>query len=222
MANGFTFQVKGANATLAYSDSGGLHTASIRVKNLSYNYGVSSTESHARDDRAFYPHRRVQGQFKIIADCIHYKEFNQLMAWLRVYAEVLSNAASSSSSAVTQMDVRVPSRNFHRTGILTTGIDDHDQTGSMVFNPELVFVSISDPADKITSLLTPAQASTFSGPQIDSKATLAFYPVSSVNYKDALLYDDLSGLDKLALAVLGVNPSFDPNNTQNGDKFQTN
>jgi hypothetical protein len=206
MSNGFSFQVRGNNGTFAYRDASGYHVAAVRMKILSYNYGVTSTESHAREERAFYPHRRIQGQFRVVVDCIGYKEFKQLMSWLQVYADALLTGAESNSSSVTLMDVSLPARNFRKIGILTTGIDDHDQVGSMVFNPELIFVALSDPADPAISLLKTSDVSTFRSPQIDANASTAFYPVTVANYKDSLLYDDLSKVDPNAAVQAALTP----------------
>jgi hypothetical protein len=206
MASGFSFKVRGANGSLSYRDSGGFRTAAVRMKTLSYNYGVASEESHAREERAFYPHRRVQGQFRIVVDCIGYREFKQLMSWLQIYASGLLAGAEGDSSNVSLMDVALPARNFHKIGILTTGIDDHTQVGAMVFDPELVFVALSDPQDPAISLLKTSQVSQFRSPQIDANLSTAFYPVTVANYKDSLLYDDLSAVNKDAAVTAAINP----------------
>jgi hypothetical protein len=221
MANGFSFAVRGANATLTYRDAAGSYTASIRVKTLVYSYGVTSDESHARDHRAFYPHRRVQGQFSLTVDCLGYKEFKRLMTWLRAYVDTLLTLAESNSASVTLMDVRVPSRNFHKIGILTGGIDDHDQVGSMVFSPELVFVSLTDPADPAISLLKVTDVSNFKAPEIDANESAAFYPVTVATYADSQLYDDLSRIDPNAAILAAINngTNFTPSPTGGKQAF---
>jgi hypothetical protein len=206
MGNGFSFKVNGSNGTLSYRDSQGYHSASLRVKKLSYNYGVTSDESHAREERAFYPHRRVQGQFSLTIDCVGYREFKQLMSWLLAYTDELLTGAERDSSNVSLMDVSCPVRNFHKIGILTSGIDDHTQVGAMVFNPELIFVALSDPQDPAISLIRTSDVSQFASPQIDANLTTSFYPVTVANYKDSLLYDDLSALNKDAAVAALVNP----------------
>jgi hypothetical protein len=212
-SDSFSFSTRGSNGVLSYRTSAGFYSAAVRIKTLSYNYGVTSDESHARDERAFYPHRRIQGEFSVTIDCLGYKEYRQLMVWLKVYANLLLDPSSPST---TLMDVQLPARNFHKIGALTTGIDDHDQVGSMVFSPELVFVSISDPNDSAISLVKTSQVSQFKAPQIDANASLAFYPVSVASYKDTLLYDDLSATSTQAAIDRILNPKITGTDTRVG------
>ena len=128
------------------------------------------------------------------------------MTWLKAYADSLLQAAESNTTSVTLMDVAMPSRNFHKIGVLTTGMDDHDQVGSMVFNPELVFQTLTDPSDPAISLLKITDVSTFSDPTTDANATTAFYPVTVASYKDTQLYDDLSKTDPNAAVQLAITP----------------
>lgn len=209
MANGFSFAVRGSNGTMSYTDNTKTtFTASVRIKTLTYNYGVASDESHARENRAFYPHRREAGQFAVTLDCIGYKEFKQAMGWLQSYADATLSGAEANSAIVSSMDVSIPARKFHRQGILTTGIDDHNQTASMVFNPELVFLTISDRNDAAIPLITQTSASTFSKPQNTTAGINAFYPASNASFKDSLLYDVPGGiptaLDVIAASVYGA------------------
>jgi hypothetical protein len=209
MANDFSFSQVGYNATLLYG--GGKYRANVRVSRLNYNYGVTSTESQARDTRAFYPHRRIQGQFAVTVDCKGYKEFTQLMTWLRAYVAALNVQALSAGTTSMMMDVVVPGRNFLRRGVLTTGIDDHDHVGSNLFSPELVFVALNDPRDALTQLTT--AGAQFQPPQADPGVTLDFYPVSSMTYTDSQLYDDQGVWSGAALAAIAHESNPVQNNT---------
>lgn len=188
MAN-FSFAQRGNNGILTYK-AGSTHSAAVRIREASYQYSITSTESKSRLYRAFYPHRRALGVFTINIDCKGYKEFRQLQSWLRNYADTLQTAAMSSTGSPTLMHVRMPSRNFNRYGILVSGIEDRDHVGSMVFDVELHFMTLRDAHDSAISILTTDQVSTFRSPKIDPQDSLAFYPVSSSKYKDAQLYDD--------------------------------
>lgn len=179
--------VNGANCVLSYKNGNQVVTAQVRVKELSHVFGVVSTESQSAQRRAFYPHRRAQGQFMIIVDCIHYKEFKQLMNWLTDYGNALLSVSQSNDQPPT-MTVSLPSRKFVRQGVLTTGIDDHDQTGSMVLSPQLTFVSVSDPNDSLSSILSTSQVSNFTEASVDSANSAWFYP-STGNSVDANIYD---------------------------------
>jgi hypothetical protein len=200
----FSFAHTGANTKISYAGNSGTATASVRTSKLSYNYGVTSTESQSRNQRGFYPHRRAQGQFSMTVDCKGYTEFKQLMKFFANYKLVLDGQFNSSGLPVT-MTVSCPVRNFTRVGIPTSGMDDHDQTGSMVFSPELVFVSVADPKDKVTTQLTKTnQLSRFTAPEHAPSGQKDFYPSSTLSLKDQALYDDLSALNAVGASVLGI------------------
>lgn len=176
-------ELSGANATFSYAGS----RADLRVTGVAYTYGVVSEESHARQTRAFYPHRRSQGEFDITLQLKGYREFRQVMDWFRNYtAQVMSQAMGDQSQQL-PMTVSIPVRGFLRQGILTTGISDNDHVGSMVFSPTISFISVIDPKDPLSSVY--AAPSTFAGPQVDANASLAFYPSSTSKYHDSQLYD---------------------------------
>jgi hypothetical protein len=185
----FSLSQTGANGTLTYQVNGHKYKAKVRVRQASYVYGVVSDESHARQFRAFYPHRRALGQFSITVDCIGYNEFKRFMTWLRNYTDELLTQGVVSKATAIPLEVNVPIRNFHKFGILVTGIDDHDHVGSMVFSPQLTFVTLADANDPKISILHSDQVSRFKAPGVDPESTLAFYPVSAAKYKDTSLYD---------------------------------
>lgn len=207
------FKMRGSNASLSFVGPGGATNAAfVRVSAASYTYGVNSTESHARLDRAFYPHRRALGKFTITIDAIGYKEYRALMNWLRLYASTLFQGQVGNQRGATPMTVYMPSRNLHKVGILTTGINDHDNTGSMVFSPTLTFMMLKDFSDPGTAIVSLGQTSQFIAPSVqnvetaasrgkgihkitrtinDPSGTSAFYPVTVSSYKDqdSAIYD---------------------------------
>lgn len=173
-----TVNFSGSNARLVYQQ-GGTHIAELRCKQLAINYGIVAEESHARGKRAFYPHRRVQGEFTMVFDFKGWREYNRGMAWFQGYFNGLLGWKNP-----TPMLVRMDSRDFLRWGIPTTGVAYGDHTGSMVFSPAITFVSVSDPNDPSTNILKTNQASNFQaqGPQ----SAQWFYPDSTLQRPGAL------------------------------------
>lgn len=195
IANNFDFVMgekghRGNNAVLSYKAKGKTYSARVRVSEVGYTYGVSSDESHARVFRAFYPHRRAFGQFALTIDCHNYHEFRSLMNWLRAYSETLLTGAVSTRRVVTTMEVQVPSRRFHRLGILTTGIQDDDHVGAMVWSPTLVLQTVLDYTDPNSQLVRLSNASRFHLPKNGGNDATVFFPASNARYTDSSIYDN--------------------------------
>lgn len=175
------------NATLNYDDENGKgHSAAVRISQTSYLYGVNSTESHSRLYRAFYPHRRSLGKFALTIDAKGYIEFRNLMNWLRAYAASVFAAQTGNNKGAITMEVNMPSRNFHLIGMLTSGIDDHDQVGSMVFSPQLQFMMLKDFNIANSEITTLSQVSQFVAPSVDfnNQGSLSYFPISISQYHD--------------------------------------
>lgn len=172
-----------ANITFSYNYNGQQAVALLRVKQLTTTYTLNSEESHARNNRAFYPHRRSQGTFDITFQFKNWKEYSQAMTWFQDYAKLALQTTNTQPSVV--MTVTMPSRNFTRSGVPTTGIEFGDHTGSMVFTPTISFISVNDPDDPSTAVLSTsaskAQISLTQEQGIDPLAWAFFYPDSAVN-----------------------------------------
>jgi len=178
------------NCTLSYVGNDNKdYYALVRVSQAGYSYGVTSSESHSRVFRAFYPHRRALGQFGLTIDCISYHEFRLLMNWCRNYTETLLARAMSSQRGSTLMYVQLPDRHFHKSGILTQGITDEDNVGKMVWSPQLTFMTVQDFNDPGTSVVSIKQAALFVAPEDSSGDINAFYPSTTAKYTDSKLYD---------------------------------
>lgn len=216
MANDFSFSRRGNNAVLAYQANGHIHSARIRVSKYAAEFGVTATESHARDERAFYPHRRIHGHFYVTVQCIHYSEFKQLMKWLHNYTARLLD--TNSGKIAMPMHFAMASRNINRLGILCEGISDHDNVGSMVFEVPLKFITISVPNDRAIPLLYPQQTSEFKSPRVDSNISDSFYPVTGNTIVDSNIYDNLNKLDPSQVDPTPVDPPdpIDPNPPASG------
>lgn len=172
-----SFAVTHANSVLSYSAAGRSNTAQLRCNGIPISYGLNSEESHARQHRAFYPHRRSQGSFSLRFECKGWIEANQLATWLREYARVVLDL--SATDVPPPMTVSVPSRDFLRLGIPRAGITFGDHLGSMVFTPTITFVSVSDPQDASTGILRRSQASTALYRSTDPAAA-SFYPEQAI------------------------------------------
>lgn len=177
----------GANSTFSYA---GGNSAQLKVSQVGFTYGVDSTESHAREHRAFYPHRRNQGQFTVTIDNNQWAEFQAAMQWFKGYATAALDL--DSSTVPPPMLVSVPSRNFLRYGIPIQGMSFGDFIGSMVFSPQLTFVSVSDPNDPSTAILSTSQVSGTDTASFTGDVGNYFYPDSRASNPGALatyLYD---------------------------------
>lgn len=193
MSNDFSFSVRGNNAVLAYQVNGHIYSARIRASKYAAEFGVTSTESHARDERAFYPHRRIHGHFFVTVECIHYSEFKQFQRWLRNYANRLLD--THNGKIAMPMHFAMSSRNINRLGILCEGLGDHDNVGSMVFEVPLTFITLTVPNDPAIPLLYPQQTSEFKSPRIDPEISQSFYPVTGNAIVDSNIYDNLNKID---------------------------
>jgi hypothetical protein len=192
-----------ANAVLSYRH-GGVNLAKVRCSQVGVDYSVNSEESHASQHRAFYPHRRSQGTFSMVIDLKGQAEFNRVMQWFHSYAKI---ALSPGMVVPPPMSVVVPSRDFNRLGIPTTGIQFGDYIGSMVFSPQVVFLSVSDLKDLSTSILSSRLASTTQEKNADP-ATKYFYPDSYTSGKVArLLYDETQARKDAADLQAALGPS---------------
>lgn len=195
------------NCTMTYLLGDQTNVARLRCKKVEISYAVNSEESHARENRAFYPHRRSQGSFDLTFDFIHWGEFNSAMNWFRSYAYSILGAGAASG-----IQVAVPWRKFTRIGVPTKGMAFGDHTASMVFSPTISFVSIANPADKLNQNLSARPSST-----VERKGQLSttwFYPDSQMSRPGQVqkaLYDQaaliaVSILEEINDTILGPPP----------------
>lgn len=182
----------GHNCVLSYTFQNNTFTARVRSPKVSMDWDVVSTESHARQFRAFYPHQRTQGSFGVVVECVGWPEFRQLSAWLRTYAKRVLYIDPVTRALPPPMTVQIDSRDFLRSGFLTTGIGYGDHIGSMVFAPELTFVSVADPNDPIANILKLNQASAQDLRGVEQIQREWFYPgstkYSAQSVQDEILY----------------------------------
>lgn len=132
------------NCTMSYGRAALAYAMQTRVRGVSHTFDVIATESHARRQRAFYPHQKAVGPFTLTFELKGYAELKLVMAWMRDYID------SSTDVNQNSITVSVPSMNFWRLGVPISGVIDEDHIGSNVFLPSVTFESINDPLDATT------------------------------------------------------------------------
>lgn len=157
------------NCTLSYSKSGVNYAFKTWAYGVSHGFSVIATESSGRKYRAFYPHQRAVDPFTVTFLLKGYPHLQLLTNYLTKYMLAVVDTGSVA------MTVNVPSRNFLRQGVPTGGVIDQDQTGSMLFMPQVTFDSVTDPLD--TS--APAVSGVVLGSSAADDAAKFFYPASA-------------------------------------------
>lgn len=148
----------GLNCTFSYphKENGKWVTRAYRVRAIGVSHGLVqvASESHARDTRAFYPHRRSQAQFTVTLvlmgrrrthDHCERERFN---TWLRKYMNyLLDQDELAQEQTFPAMTVKIPVRGFHRTGIPLGPISYGEHVGSIVWNQPITFETTKEPGD---------------------------------------------------------------------------
>jgi hypothetical protein len=166
-----------SNASLAYTTGNQAYYFNTRCRTVGFGYDVIADESHARNNRAFYPKQRALTPFYLTLELKGYADYKNFMDFMRSYMKAFTVATTHS------MAVSIPQYNFSRFGIPIDGVTDGDHVGSMVFAPTITFQAIYDPLDtEIFSTATDASLFSANGSTADSAATF-FYP-SSANVND--------------------------------------
>jgi hypothetical protein len=195
----FDMTQPGWNCKLGYRVGGKTYEARVRVPQAGYTYGVTASQSQARTLNAFYPHRRALGQFTITVDCNGYHEFRKFMNWMRNYAATLMSQPMTDQRGAVLMEVYLPSRRFHKAGVLAAGIHEDQHVGAMLWSPQFVFATVQDFNDPSISILRVQQTSRFFAPKNDKGSVLngfghaessaALYPATTAKYTDEILYN---------------------------------
>lgn len=139
---------QGLNATFAYTDAGGTnHTYQVRVGVIGHGVQMIATESQARTQRAYYPHRTAEERFTITVLLKDWDERSHFTNWLASYA---SYAIDPDLAATTfpWMTVTVPSREFSKKGVPLAGYEWGAHTGMMMFQPQILFEAATTPGQK--------------------------------------------------------------------------
>lgn len=137
---------QGLNCTLTYTREGRAYGYRVRAVGVSHGFTLLADESQARTRRAYYPKRLSPNPFGVQVQTRGYNEYKSLNSWLTSYASWILDPGLVSTADIF-MSVSIPSRNFVRKGIPVQGIEFGDHVGSMLFQQQVVFVSLQDPAD---------------------------------------------------------------------------
>jgi len=138
---------RGLNCTLSYTRGGARRTYQVWVKSLTHGTQMVATESHARTQRAYYPHRAAPQRFGITVTLRGWSERRDFMNWLGSYGEYAIDP-DLSASTFPAMTVTVPSREFVGIGVPLEGYGWGDHIGSMVYEHQVIFESSVDPGQK--------------------------------------------------------------------------
>lgn len=184
----------GNNTILYYPGATIGYSIFVRTRELLHGWDVIATESHARADRAFYPHQRSVGKFSIKLELNGYNEYKSFMNYMLGYVNLV---ASADAPVLYPMQVSVWPYNFNRNAIPIKGMADGDHVGSQVFTPTLVFQTLSDTGDPTVLTASSPQVSQVTQPtQGGASGTDVrnfFYPFSQAmrdpNLKPETLYD---------------------------------
>lgn len=167
----------GLNCTLSYQDAGRkVRAYRVRASGLAHGLVQIASESHARDTRAYYPHRRSQAQFSITLDLMGRRRNHDLCererfnAWLKKYLDYVVDQDVDVHPA---MVVSIPVRNFRREGVLLGPIEYGEHVGSMLWRQTITFETTREPMDTKFAL------SSFQANGTDKDANAKFfYPAS--------------------------------------------
>lgn len=200
-----------ANCTLSYGRAALGYALQTRARGVSHTFDVIATESHARRQRAFYPHQKAVGPFTITLELKGYGELKLVMDWMRGY---IDSSTDVNQNAIT---VSVPAVNFWRLGVPISGVLDTDYTGSNVFTPTMIFESVNDPQDATTFTGTGNSVSQVDyGFSQQNDASKFFYPgtiaVNDPNATGDSFYDvptpAVGGISNVPQPSMGVNRPF--------------
>jgi len=156
------------NCTLSFAKGGVTYALKLWAYGVGHGFSVIATESAARKNRAFYPHQRAVDPFTVIFQLKGYPQLQVLTRYLINYMNAVTDTGS------TAMTVNIPARNFLRQGVPSGGMADTDQTGSMLFTPQITFESITDPLD----MSLPQISGLVLGSSSNDDAAKFFYPGS--------------------------------------------
>jgi hypothetical protein len=128
----------GLNCTLSYTKDGQRRVYRVRAKQVTFGFEMVAEESQARASRAFYPHRTAPTQFAVVVDLIGQAERRSLSRYLMGFSEHALDL-DLKQKTTPQMLVEVPSRNFRRAGVPTSGAEFGKVLGEMVYSPAITF-----------------------------------------------------------------------------------
>jgi hypothetical protein len=137
----------GLNCTLSYTGQGNVsHVYRIRAGNISHGVQMISSESAARTQRAYYPHKTAMQQFTIRALLKNWDERTDFVNWLSAYSEYALNP-DIAQQWFPWMQVSIPVRNFSQYGVPLQGYEWGAHTGMMMFTSDILFEAAKSPGE---------------------------------------------------------------------------
>jgi hypothetical protein len=201
------------NCAFSWGRSGATNALQTRCRGLAHGFDVIAEESHARQNRAFYPRQVAEQKFSITLELKGYPEFQLVMEYFRRYIQSFMVAANNA------MYVAMPARNFLRLGVPVGGVSDGDHVGSNVFLPTIVFESVYDPADPdlISKSSNNSQYSSFDRSTAEADpAAKFFYPASASTNDPNASGDLLYGSNEIGQIGLGISDLFATSSLKKG------
>lgn len=128
----------GKNATFTAGSWGSMDAFCLHI---SRGMTVISSEDSGRYNRSLYVRRTTSGSFALTLTFRNHDEHQDFMNRMAQYARLLADP----ESGIPPMLVSVPSRNFLRTAIPTSGISFGDQAGRILHPATINFEGATDP-----------------------------------------------------------------------------
>ena len=138
----------GLNCTLSYSGPRGIQRVyRIRAGNIGFGVQMISSESAARTQRAYYPHKTAMQQFRVRALLKNWDERRDFVNWLSAYSEYTLDP-DTTQQFFPWMRVSIPLRNFTQYGVPLEGYEWGAHTGMMMFTPDILFEAAKSPGQQ--------------------------------------------------------------------------
>ncbi len=134
----------GLNCTLSYQQGSAVRQYRVRAGDISHGVQMIASESVARTQRAYYPHRTAESQFAVVILLKNWDERSDFTSWMATYGEYAVDP-DIAQSIFPWMTVTIPSRDFSKQGVPLAGYQWGAHTGQMMFTPQVVFEAASSP-----------------------------------------------------------------------------
>jgi hypothetical protein len=169
----------GLNCTLSYQDgTGATRQYRVRAGDIVHGVQMIATESEARTQRAYYPHRSAMEQFSVVVLLKNWDERSHFTNWLSNYAQYAIDP-DIIQQTFPWMSVSIPSRQFLQQGVPLQGYQWGAHTGQMMFTPQVVFEAATSPGQ--TAARTPDISSVINkwSAFASDTAIQYFYPIGT-------------------------------------------
>lgn len=121
------------------------------VVSISFGIEQRSQEAHSRQKQTMYAQQVLDPSFVIGMTFTDQPEYHDMFEWFRAYGYLVT----ATDSIVGPMRVLVPSRNFDKIGVPTSGMTFGDDVSAVTFKLNIVFEGTSDPVTTDSGSLSP-------------------------------------------------------------------